>query len=310
MSRSSALTSDSIDASAPSAGGQGRYGRRLLDWFTRMRATAGFGLAALLVYIGWVGRESRDISAGEGLGYWLGIIGGSLMLALLLYSVRKRIPLLRNLGATRHWFRMHMTLGIVGPLIILYHSNFQVGSINSQVALYCTLLVAASGIVGRYFYVQIHNGLYGTSASLRQLVRTVEASNQQMRKGPGLNQQIREQLASLAEDVLQRPETLGTSALAPVWLGFKTRWLYMKLVRVAYRNIDELAASSAVAKQHRTRLRRSTRHYLRKRLAEIRKVAQFGFFERLFSLWHIVHVPFFLMMVLSAIVHVLAVHMY
>jgi hypothetical protein len=109
---------------------------------------------------------------------------------------------------------------------------------------------------------------------------------------------------------LRRPESLGVSALAPVWLGYKTRWLYLKMVREAYRNIDELAASSPVIKQHRPRLRRSTRRYLGKRLAEIRKVAQFAFFERLFSLWHIIHVPFFLMMVMSALVHVLAVHMY
>jgi len=281
-----------------------------LQSLVRLRATLGFSLAAVLVYVGWTGREGRDIVAGEGLGYFLGIIGGTLMLALLLYSVRKRIPLLRNLGATKHWFRMHMMLGIVGPLIILYHSNFQVGSINSQVALYCTLLVAASGIVGRYFYAQIHNGLYGSSASLRELVRTVEASKQQVQKGPGLNREVRAQLAQLAEDVLRRPETLGNSALTPVWLGYRTRWLYWQLLSQSYRNIDAQAKDSPLLMHHRKRLRRATRQYLRRRLAEIRKVAQFGFFEKLFSLWHIIHVPFFIMMVLSALVHVLAVHMY
>jgi hypothetical protein len=205
---------------------------------------------------------------------------------------------------------MHMSLGIVGPIIILYHSNFQVGSINSQVALYCTLLVAMSGIVGRYVYGKIHNGLYGSSSSLRHLVRTVEASRQQSSRQPGLNAQVREQLAELAENVLQHPESLGSSALAPVWLGLQTRWLYLQLVRAAYRNINELAKSSAVVKQHRPRLRRTTRRYLGQRLAEIRKVAQFAFFEKLFSLWHVIHVPFFLMMVISALVHVLAVHLY
>jgi hypothetical protein len=290
--------------------GVNRVTKGFTDRFARVRAPLGLIIAGLLVYAGWAGRDSRNISAGEGLGYWLGIIGGSLMLALLLYSVRKRVPLLRNLGPTRHWFRMHMSLGILGPIIILYHSNFQVGSINSQVALYCTLLVAASGIVGRYVYAKIHNGLYGSSSSLRELVRTVEASKQQSIERSGLNADISEQLARLAENVLRRPESLGATALAPVWFGYKTRWLYLKMVRAAYRNIDELAASSPVVKQHRPRLRRSTRRYLGQRLAEIRKVAQFAFFERLFSLWHIVHVPFFLMMVLSALVHVLAVHMY
>jgi hypothetical protein len=307
MSSDSTVTSESVTVSAVAADG---LVTRALNFLKRTRATTFFSLAALAVYLGWIGREGRTISAGEGLGYWLGIIGGTLMVALLLYSVRKRIPLLRKLGPTRHWFRMHMSLGIIGPIIILYHSNFQVGSINSQVALYCTLLVAASGVVGRYFYAKIHNGLFGSSSSLRQLVRTVEASKQSSGRTPGLNAQVREQLASLAEDVLKRPETLGTSALAPVWLGLKTRVLYWQMRGISYRNIDELAESSAVVRQHRSRLRRTTRQYLRRRLGEIRKVAQFGFFEKLFSLWHIIHVPFFLMMVLSAVVHVLAVHMY
>jgi hypothetical protein len=307
MSSSSAVTSDSVTISDIPKGGPLGFLRRFV---ASVRPMVGFFMTVLVVYIGWSYREVSNISAGEGIGYWLGVVGGTLMLALLLYSVRKRIPLLRNLGATRHWFKMHMTLGIVGPVIILYHSNFQVGSLNSQVALYCTLIVAASGLVGRYVYAKIHNGLYGSSTSLRKLVRTVEASKQRTRQGPGFNLYVSEQLADLAEAVLKRPETLGTSALSPVWLGFKTRWMYLRLLREAYRNIDEQAKASPVVLLHRARLRRTTRYYLRQRLAEIRKVAQFGFFEKMFSLWHIVHVPFFLMMVLSALLHVVAVHMY
>jgi hypothetical protein len=299
------------DGSAPAGlTRSARLSAEFRQWLARLRALSGLILAALVLWIGWNGREGRNLSAAEGLGYWLGIIGGTLMIALLLYSVRKRIPWLRHLGATRHWFKMHMTLGIVGPVIILYHSNFQVGSINSQVALYCTLLVAASGIVGRYFYAQIHNGLYGSSMSLRQLLNTVEVSGDQPGGGHALDPAVRQQLAALAEAVLQRPASLGSSALTPVWFGFKTRWLNWRLRRAAYQHIDTLADSSAVIEEQRPRLRKTTRRYIARRLAEIRRVAQFRFFEKLFSLWHVVHVPFFLMMVLSAVAHVIAVHMY
>jgi hypothetical protein len=41
-----------------------------------------------------------------------------------------------------------------------------------------------------------------------------------------------------------------------------------------------------------------------------RKLAQIGIFERLFSLWHVFHVPLFAMMLLSAIGHVVAVHVF
>jgi hypothetical protein len=47
-------------------------------------------------------------------------------------------------------------------------------------------------------------------------------------------------------------------------------------------------------------------HYIR----AVQQVAQFGAYERLFSMWHVLHVPFLYMLVLSAIAHVIAVHMY
>jgi hypothetical protein len=45
-------------------------------------------------------------------------------------------------------------------------------------------------------------------------------------------------------------------------------------------------------------------------LRSTREVAQFHTYERLFSLWHVLHVPLVYMLVLSAIAHVVAVHMY
>src|SRR5512134_2821753 len=62
-----------------------------------------------------------------------------------------------------------MACGIGGPFLILAHSTFHIGSINAGVALGSMLLVAASGIVGRFIYVRIHHGLYGTRMTLAQL---------------------------------------------------------------------------------------------------------------------------------------------
>jgi hypothetical protein len=45
-------------------------------------------------------------------------------------------------------------------------------------------------------------------------------------------------------------------------------------------------------------------------LASIRKVAEFHFYERFFAIWHVLHYPLFLMLVVSGVVHVIAVHMY
>ena len=49
---------------------------------------------------------------------------------------------------------------------------------------------------------------------------------------------------------------------------------------------------------------------LRQRLAAARRVAEFEGCERLFALWHVMHIPLFVMMLIAGFVHVIAVHIY
>ena len=126
-------------------------------------------LLTLLIIFGWLIRDHNLISPEFGIGYWLGIIGGSMMALLLMYPLRKRFRFLGLLGETKYWFRLHMIFGLLGPLLIFFHSNFRLGSFNSRVAFYAMLLVAGSGIIGRHFYAGIHRGLYGRKTSLREL---------------------------------------------------------------------------------------------------------------------------------------------
>ena len=49
-----------------------------------------------VLYYGWSIRDEGYLTAESGLGYALGIIGGTLMLLLLLYPVRKRVRSMRT----------------------------------------------------------------------------------------------------------------------------------------------------------------------------------------------------------------------
>src|SRR5260221_6750738 len=91
------------------------------------------------------------------------------MLALLIYPARKRMPSLAALGTPRAWFKIHMVMGVVGPLCILYHSVYRLGAANSNVALISMLIVARSGLIARYLYGRIHHRLYGRADTLKQL---------------------------------------------------------------------------------------------------------------------------------------------
>ncbi|MDH5345565.1 MAG: hypothetical protein OEW59_07355, partial [Gammaproteobacteria bacterium] len=66
----------------------------------RSSAFYGYSALLLLVVLGWLVRDFDLINPEAGVGYWLGIIGGSMMLTLLLYPLRKRFRFMSRLGAT------------------------------------------------------------------------------------------------------------------------------------------------------------------------------------------------------------------
>ena len=99
--------------------------------------TLGFTLfSLLLLYMGWLNRTQAVWTAESGWGYWLGIVGGSMMLLLLLYPMRKRLHFMSKWLTVKFWFRLHMVFGVLGPVLIMMHSSYQLGSMNGRVALF------------------------------------------------------------------------------------------------------------------------------------------------------------------------------
>jgi hypothetical protein len=277
----------------------------------RMAAQLGYASAGLAVFVGWLyTRYNAIVDAQNGFGYWLGIVGASLMATLLLYPLRKRLRFMHVLGATRHWFRMHMIFGVLGPVLILYHCNFSFGSLNDTVALSCTLLVALSGLVGRYVYARVHVDLDGHRATLGQLSSKARITAADRTHAAALVPQLLERLTAYDAVVLTPPKGTVASLLLPLKLAIQTRWAAWRLIRYGNAQLRVQAARSSVIRAERPRLQRAMARFVREHLARVRRVAELGSYERMFSMWHVFHLPFFYMLVVAALIHVLAVHMY
>jgi hypothetical protein len=278
---------------------------------SRKALLIGYSIAATVVAAGWLANGSGSlVDPGGGVGYWLGITGASMMALLLLYPVRKRLKFMRFLGSTRGWFRIHMFLGVLGPVLILYHCNFSLGSLNSNVALVCTLLVALSGLVGRYLYTKIYQDLDGHKTSLVELTKRARLRAADGSQTAILVPHLLERMAALDELVLRPPETLLATVLRPMRLAVRMRWETIRLTFYASRQLRQLARKSPAVAAERKRLKRTTVRFIRDHQRRVRRVAEFASYERLFSLWHVFHLPFFYMLVLTALLHVVAVHMY
>jgi hypothetical protein len=252
----------------------------------------------------------RYITPQRGFGYALGIIGGSMMILLLLYSARKRLLWLRWLGGIPAWFEFHMVLGVVGPILVLFHANFSLGATNSNVALICMLLVAGSGVIGRYIYTRLHARLDGHEVTLEQL------------KAAG--DRLRSQTTSISFlagllDVIDRTEKRLIEPPKAIIARFPhlltgaprmalARWIVHRAINRAVN--DAVRRESALIAQHAQRIAAVTRSYADRRLDAGRRMAEYKAYERLFSLWHVLHIPLFFMLLIAGIVHVIAINIY
>ena len=266
----------------------------------------------VVLIIGYFVAAQKIYKPGDDIGYNMGLVGGIMLLALLLYPIRKRIRFLRGIGILPTWFKWHMIFGILAPTLILFHSTFHIGSINAAVALFAMILVAGSGVFGRFFYTKIHNGLYGRQATLQELQDDM-AQTGDVKSVLSFAPEIEKKLDKF------RAETVAVSkgGNASLWhfstIGIKAFFL----LRTLSKNLHHAMYSPAKEKNwNAAQLQRldmmfeDNKKQIDQYINAVRDVAQFHTYERLFSWWHIFHIPLVYLLVFSGIFHVISVHMY
>ena len=269
-------------------------------------------LGALLVLLACACVVARLhlFTAGSEVGYWIGVAGGMAMVMLFAYPLRKRWRAVRNFGTSRFWFALHMTLGIAGPLLIIVHSTLRFGSVNATVAFVSMALVASSGVIGRFLYARIHHGLYGRRASLAELRERAGFDSDALRSKLAFAPEVERRLNQFAE----RAEQTRHTGLVHPWrflaLGLHAGAVRRRCTAEATHALERIAAHEQWRPEKLARRIESRRRLISAHLSAVQRVAQFAVFERLFSIWHVLHVPLVYMMVLSALAHVVAVHMY
>src|SRR5258708_13300966 len=101
------------------------------------------------------------------IGLRLGMIGFVLFLIVYLYPLRKVWPWLGRQGNARHWLDFHVLLGITAPILIAFHSSFKFSGL-AGVAFWIMVIVALSGVVGRYIYSQVPRRMNYAEVSLKE----------------------------------------------------------------------------------------------------------------------------------------------
>lgn len=93
----------------------------------------------------------ETLRPGGLVGHGYGIVGTILILANLLYLARRRLARW-SLGSMATWLNLHVFTGLLGSLLILFHSAFQFRTPIAVVTAVSLGVVVATGIAGRYLY--------------------------------------------------------------------------------------------------------------------------------------------------------------
>ena len=263
-----------------------------------------------LVLAVWKISRMGFFEAGDDTGYWLGVVGGVMMLLLFSYPLRKHFRFTRNWGRVKWWFLVHMVLGVGGPLLILLHSTFRIGSLNAAIALYSMLAVAISGVIGRFIYARVNRGLSGEKAGLQDLQTRAGFQQDDARSRLSFAPTVETRLIAFEQHELNAEAGWPTYNRQVFWLPVQ-QWLVYRLCASDLRNVLQgLAKQDKWSPKDLARREKHSKKLVEQYLQAVTRVAQYTAYERLFSLWHVAHIPFVYLLVISAVVHVIAVHVY
>lgn len=260
-----------------------------------LTALIGVGLHGVEYYLTPISDRAFRTDYGEmkpsGIySHGLGIIGASMVsIGVAIYSSRKRIRRLWNLGKLSSWLEFHIFLCLVGPVLVVYHTTFKAGGI-AAICLWSMLSVAVSGIIGRFLYVLIPRNLKGSELSANQINQEFDRLGAALREseiGTNLMKVVDSSFAAI-----RRPSTFR-----------ETVTTFLQLVRMkrrVKRSTKRLLADSHLPHAAARKLYRaaSSRASLIQRSVILLQV------EKLFYYWHAIHLPFTIMMFITLAVHI------
>lgn len=231
-----------------------------------------------------------DFRPAGRIGLRYGIIGFGLITAgVILYSGRKRIRALARLGKLKFWLEFHIFLCTVGPFLVTLHTSFKVGGLVS-IAYWSMVVVALSGIFGRYVYVRIPKTMAGNFADLAAIrVRREELLGE-------LAADLGTTLGDVERLIAPAARPANTGLLRAIGAAVRFDLTRGRTIR----KVRRLLAGTSVARAKREHVLR----LVERQLQVEHEMAHLLPFQRLFRYWHILHLPLAAAMFLIVAVHV------
>ncbi len=220
-------------------------------------------------------------------GHGLGILGTlMIVVGVFLYIARKRYNFLAKYLRLKYLLEFHIFLCVLGPILVLFHTAFKFGGIVS-IAFWSMVLVVASGVIGRFIYIQIPRTIEGRELSLSEVKNMKDELSEILRNKTELNDQILPLISGSAD--VHNSALKGSSFIFKYFQDRKTISAVRKMLK--QNSVNKIERESII-------------QLIWKEISLANRISRLQTMQKLFKYWHVAHLPFALIMLIVLVIHV------
>ena len=219
-------------------------------------------------------------------GHGIGILGTLMILfGVSIYIARKRYNFMAKQLRLKYLLEFHIFLCTLGPILILFHTAFKFGGIVS-VAFWSMVAVVASGVIGRFIYIQIPRTIEGRELSLTEVKDMQSELVDLMKNNAAIDKELIPLLVRDEEEYQSRKRSSFMAQYAEE--------------RKTITRIKKALKQRSVTKKERLRILKMVKD----EFALSHRIGRLETMQKLFKYWHVAHLPFALIMLIILIIHV------
>jgi len=256
-------------------------------------SNSGISLLHLAHRQGFLNGYQVAMEPNKGIWHAVGITGSACFIIMMSYSIRKRFAFMVDMGSLRSWLDVHMFLGIVGAVLTTTHTTYKLGGLVS-ISFWCMIIVATSGLLGRYLYGWIPHQVSGKEMEMDQIREYLEATEDEIRSSWGKDPVIVEYY----DRINAPPFSDRDNAVVAIVKMFAYDFANMVLIAKIWMELLSDKHLPPAAKKEIFSLIRKKNNMLRSR--NFLTTAQ-----RLLHYWHVFHKPLAVIMFLVMFLHII-----
>jgi hypothetical protein len=223
-------------------------------------------------------------------GHGYGIFGSLFMIAgVSLYMARKRFRSLSRMGLLKYWLEFHIFLCTLGPLLVLFHTAFKFGGLVA-ISFWSMVAVFASGVIGRFIYLQIPRSIEGRELTLSEIRDMKGDVAGIIRSSYNLDD---ESFNTIIESV---KKGTGIYQNNPVVRYIRNRSDDRRSVRI----VKRVLRHNGLRKAEYSKII----NLVKGEITINRRIERLDTMQSLFKYWHVLHLPFALVMLIIMVIHI------